>query len=474
MEIKTVSFVQNSFFILVSLLIRALTNFLIGVGIARFYGPEAFGQFSIAFTVSNICLTVADFGFDILLTTEIASQKQNAVIISKKYFSVKILLAFLSSVLMISIASFMPFSETSKNLIYALILFMILTTITNFFFSFFRGFEKFNFETIVSLIMNIFLLLSIVLTGLFKIKLIYLMFFFIASRLLGVLVSYDYSKKIIKINFLIFDFSDLRKETQKVLIYGLNFIFGNLFFQIDTILVGSFFGDTQAGIYRSAFWIMILFLMIPDVVINSVMPTLSKYYFDDKRSWKFIGKVVFKLLFVIIIPVSIFIYLFPDFIISIVYGKENYDSAIEILKIFSFIIFIRFFVEPFGLMITTSQKQYKRTLIVIIATVLIVFMNLIFAKKYGLVSVAYIALITNLLVGLGYILTSKVELKGWIFNRHSFYLIILSIIYFIIVNSLNNILIMLITSIPFLLLTFIYFFDDEEKKYLLENFKIKH
>ena len=178
MEIKTVSFVQNSFFILVSLLIRALTNFLIGVGIARFYGPEAFGQFSIAFTVSNICLTVADFGFDILLTTEIASQKQNAVIISKKYFSVKILLAFLSSVLMISIASFMPFSETSKNLIYALILFMILTTITNFFFSFFRGFEKFNFETIVSLIMNIFLLLSIVLTGLFKIKLIYLMFFF--------------------------------------------------------------------------------------------------------------------------------------------------------------------------------------------------------------------------------------------------------------------------------------------------------
>ncbi len=474
MEIKTVSFVQNSFFILVSLLIRALTNFLIGVGIARFYGPEAFGQFSIAFTVSNICLTVADFGFDILLTTEIASQKQNAVIISKKYFSVKILLAFLSSVLMISIASFMPFSETSKNLIYALILFMILTTITNFFFSFFRGFEKFNFETIVSLIMNIFLLLSIVLTGLFKIKLIYLMFFFIASRLLGVLVSYDYSKKIIKINFLIFDFSDLRKETQKVLIYGLNFIFGNLFFQIDTILVGSFFGDTQAGIYRSAFWIMIIFLMIPDVVINSVIPTLSKYYFDDKRSWKFIGKVVFKLLFVIIIPVSIFIYLFPDFIISIVYGKENYDSAIEILKIFSFVIFIRFFVEPFGLMITTSQKQYKRTLIVIIATVLIVFMNLIFAKKYGLVSVAYIALITNLLVGLGYILTSKVELKSWIFNRHSFYLTILSIIYFIIVNSLNNILIMLITSIPFLLLTFIYFFDDEEKKYLLENFKIKH
>ncbi|MCX7876651.1 MAG: oligosaccharide flippase family protein [Melioribacteraceae bacterium] len=473
MESKSTSFVKNSFFISISLLIRALTNFLIGVGIARLYGAESFGQFSVAFTVSNIFLTLADFGFDVLLTSEIASNKENATIISKKYFSIKIILALISAILMFIVGTIIPLSETSKNLIYALILFMALTSVSNYFFAFFRGFEKFEYESKVSFLMNIILLVTIAIASILKLKLIYLIIFFILSRFIGVILSINYSKKIVNINFFELNFHDVQNKIKKVMIYGLNFIFGNLFFQLDTILIGSLLGDAQAGIYRSAFWIMILFLMIPDIIINSFLPNLSNLFVSDKKDWNFLSKLVFKILFVIVIPISIFVYSFPDLIINTIYGNNNFSYAIEILKIFSFIIFIRFIAEPFGLVITTSQRQYLRTYTVITATILILILNFLFATKYGLNAVAIISLSVNILVGFSYFILSKVDFKTWIFNKKIFSLIFLSSLFFIIILLFKNILLLILTTIFFMGLSFKMIFNENEKEYLIKTIKLK-
>ena len=79
---------KNSIFVFFTHAIRVVTNFLIFILIARFYGPESLGQFSLAFTIANISLVLADFGFDVLLTTEIAKNKKNAPKIISNYFSI--------------------------------------------------------------------------------------------------------------------------------------------------------------------------------------------------------------------------------------------------------------------------------------------------------------------------------------------------------------------------------------------------
>src|SRR3989339_1600547 len=94
---------KNSLFILFSQIIRLVTVLLISVGIARLYGPETFGQFSIAFTIANICLIIADFGFDVLLTTEISKNRDIAFLLCRKYFSIKIIFTAISFLIMVSI-----------------------------------------------------------------------------------------------------------------------------------------------------------------------------------------------------------------------------------------------------------------------------------------------------------------------------------------------------------------------------------
>ncbi|MBU1298287.1 MAG: oligosaccharide flippase family protein, partial [Bacteroidetes bacterium] len=69
---------HNSFFSFLSSFTRLLTNFLFFIGIARFYGAEIFGSFTAAHTLSLLFLYLADFGLDLMLTTQVARSKVNA------------------------------------------------------------------------------------------------------------------------------------------------------------------------------------------------------------------------------------------------------------------------------------------------------------------------------------------------------------------------------------------------------------
>src|SRR6266852_2655435 len=101
---------RNSLFVLLSQLIRLFTNALLFVGVARFYGPIGFGQFTAAHTLSTIFLLLSEYGFDTLLVTEIAHDRERAPQIVGTYFSVKVILAVVSTLLMIVFVGFEPVS----------------------------------------------------------------------------------------------------------------------------------------------------------------------------------------------------------------------------------------------------------------------------------------------------------------------------------------------------------------------------
>src|SRR5882762_8439858 len=106
----------NSLYSFLSQAIRLLTNFLMFVGIARFYGAEAFGQFTTAHTFSTIFIIFADFGFDSLLTTEIARNRDHAAELAQRYFSLKIICAVGASVAMTIFPLVKSFSSETRKI----------------------------------------------------------------------------------------------------------------------------------------------------------------------------------------------------------------------------------------------------------------------------------------------------------------------------------------------------------------------
>lgn len=465
---------KNSLFILFSQIIRLVTVLLISVGIARLYGPETFGQFSIAFTIANICLIIADFGFDVLLTTEISKNRDIAFLLCRKYFSIKIIFTAISFLIMVSIPIFQTFSENSRALIYVLTLYVVFSTITNFFYAVFRGFEKFEYETKISFISNLTLLIFLGIFGFMKTPLVQLMLIFIVARFLGVVLSVIKSNSLVGSSIIKIDFSGWKGVINQILVFGIHFIFGNLFFQLDTVLLGIWKGDHAAGIYRSAFNLMILILLIPDILISTFLPLLSRLHLENIEKWKSLNRLLYKILLFVSLPIALILFFSSEQIITIIYGKELYNEAVPILKIFSFIIIIRFVVEPYALLMTTSKRQHIRMIIVIIATIVSFSLNYFIIPEYGIMGAALVSLGVNFMAGAGYIIAGKYDSVKWFVEVRVISVIISVIVLAFLLNYFHAQIIFL--SVSLIIYLFIVYFiglTNKDRKMILTEFSIK-
>jgi len=456
---------KNSVFVLFSLVIRLVTNYIVFVFIAWSYGIKALGEFSLAFTVANLSLVLADFGFDVLLTTEIANNIAKSKDIIKKYFSMKIIFVGIGLIVMIIVPTVQNYSRNSSILIYTLAIYVVLTSFSNFLFAIFRGYEKFEYETKISFTTNTILLAFLVLFGIImKSSLFVIMLIFIFAKTIGLLLSVKKTFSLLGHNIFKVHFDNWRTSIKKVLVFGLHYLFGNLFFKIDTLILGSLVGDSSVGLYQSAFKIMLLLLLFPEILRSSVLPVASRLFDRDQENWETINKLTSKILLLIALPITVTLFFFSEPIITLVYGSK-YIEAVPILRVFSIILLIRFYVEPYGLMITTAHNQHIRMVIMIIATIIAYFLNYYLIPLYGVIGAAYASLAVNFLVGISYIAVNLKYFLKWILDLRTNIILLMAIILFVLQIFINMNDLFLICSILFLLgFTIIFGLSRVEKK----------
>jgi O-antigen/teichoic acid export membrane protein len=406
---------RNSFFALSSACIRLFSNAVLFVLIARFYGPESFGQFTTAHTLATIFILLADFGFDLLLTTQIAAHRDQASFLLPRMLALKLVFSLTASIIMCAVPFMGKLSSQASQLTYIFCLYVFFSAILNFFFALFKGHEEFQHETFISFVLNLFLLIALGTLGLMKANLYWIAVVFIGSRILGLGLAIFRSKKYHMAITPIWDAKWIWQVKNQVVFFGLFIIFGNLFFTLDTILLSFWKGDYQVGIYQAVFRIIAITLVVPDIMINTLLPTLSRFYTADRFKWCQLGAVASKTLFFIALLLGFIIIFSAKDIIDIVYGNAKYDDAIPILRVFGVIIIIRYSVEVPALMLTTSDRQSVRMLLVILATVINYGINRYAIPTYGALGAAYTSLATNLLLGIGYFIAIRKRApENWI------------------------------------------------------------
>jgi len=404
---------KNAVFAFLSRLIRLLTNFLLFIGIARLYGLEAFGQFTTAHTLATIFLLLADFGFDSLLPTEIARQRERAAELAQRYFSLKVIFAAGACVGMIALPFWQHLSPTTRTLVEIFSLYVVLASFNNFFFALFKGFEEFHHETKISFATNLSLLVLLIVLGVLHAPLYVLAFGFVGTRVIGVVLGSRTATRLTKSRVMLFNFDGWKEIWRRVVVFGLHFVFGALFFQLDTVLLAFWRGDHDVGIYQSAFKIATLGLIVPDIAIRTMMPVLSRLHGESGDRWISLGRLLNKTLFLIGLPVSMILFVYAEQLIHLVYGTGGFSEAIPILRLFAATVFVRFSVEAYALMLTTSRRQTILMFVVIAGTVVNYVLNFFIIPTYGPMGAAYVSLTTNILVGAGYVIASRHSFVQW-------------------------------------------------------------
>jgi O-antigen/teichoic acid export membrane protein len=90
-----------------------------------------------------------------------------------------------------------------------------------------------------------------------------------------------------------------------------------------TLLLGNVTNFHEVGFYSSAFWIISVMLYIPGIVGVPLFPLVSELWtLKDKEKLSSTIKISAKIIFTILIPFIVAIAVFPEFILTLIYGKD--------------------------------------------------------------------------------------------------------------------------------------------------------
>jgi len=460
---------RNSFYSFISITSRLVANVFIFWLMARFYGEEVFGEFTFVHTLATTFLLFADFGFDVLLTTSIARYRDQAVTLFSRYFSIKLIFSLIAFSAMLLVVIYQNIDATTGKLIFVFSIFMLFTTLTNFLLALFRGFELLILESKVAIAMNVFLLIFGGTLIILRVNVLYVGIAFAFARLGGFLFSFVLSKKLkTRLTYNV-DFSDFVNSFKKTAVFGLLMLFSNSLYQVDTLLLG-FLGDSyQVGVYQAVSKFILLPLVIPQILMNSLIPTLSRFNETDIDKWKKTGFMFNKVLLGVVAPISVILYLHADFIITLVYGKGNFVDSVVILRIFAFILFTRFCFEALGVSLTTSNRQRTQMIILFFANIISISLNLHFIPLYGPAGAAIISLVSSFFVFVLFGVVNKSLFKEWFLDIRVILLFVVFGTSILVLSNLNGLNVFI--SVSSVLLVFIayeyFFFFSREEKLLL-------
>lgn len=416
-------FARGSIIVFVGVLLSKIFTYLYRVIIARTFGQEIYGLFSLALMISSFFIVFFSLGLPEGLTRYIPiyrGQNKPEKIKSIFHFSINLTLwtSFISGALLFLTSQFISVNIFHNySLIPFLQFFAIFVPISIFAGMFHILLKSHGQIREYSFIGNILSPgLQLVLLGLFifmgwKNESILL------SYNLGILAilfaSFIVSRKKIKG---IFEKSNLKKElkpslNKKLFSYSWPIMFFGMialiFSWIDSFAIGYFKSASEVGLYNVAIPLINFLLIVPSLFFQFFLPIITKEY--SRGNFKVIipvTKQITKWVFILNLPIFIFMVSFPGVIINILFGAE-YIGAENVLRMLSIGVFIYSVLTISESILSLVGKSKIILLNIILATITNVILNLVLVPRYGINGAAFSTMIGYSLWGILSFFTAK-------------------------------------------------------------------
>ena len=490
---------KSSIFVFGAIMISKILTYAYRIIIARYYGPEVYGLFSLGIMIFGFFVAFASLGFAEGLIRFVPIYRANKEKEKIKYlikFSNKILLfsGVISAVLLFSSAKFIAINIFhNTDLIFYLKLFSFLIPVNLFmglYFSVLRSHERINANSFgINILQNFAKLIFIgffIFISLSAVKAVSFSYSF--GIFAGLIFAYLYCK--IKLPY-VFLKPNLSKE-DKVIIRKNLFtyswplilftIIGTLMMWLDTFFIGYFMDSYWVGIYNAAIPIATLLVFAPEIFMQMFFPLITRELSSKNLILvKELSKQITKWIFILNLPVIILVLLFPGVFINFFFGAD-YLFAINALR---FLAVGQFIYAMGGVIPSTLLLSYgksKLILINLIFTSIINFvLNFVLIPRYGISGAAFATSISIFILSLLAMIENYAISSIFPFRRKMIYIFLISLItsFLLYLESIFfkvNLILLIILGLLFLLTYFslIILTKSFDKNDLLIARKIKH
>ena len=319
------------------LMFGKVLSLLAGIFIAKFLGPHDFGDLSFAIAFTAIFAAVGTLGLDSFIIREIIDNpdKKDEILGTSFWMRIGVsVFLFPASVLIyILFRSFSDQPGTELTLIVTFCASVLFFKVFNIIDSYFQSQVKSKY---VVQVQNICLIISSLIKISFVILKLPLAYFAFALVIDGLMLAVGlviiYHRQNLKIGKWTFSFIRAKALLNQSWPLILSAVMITLYMQIGILMLKSFGGSTQAGIYSAAARISEAWYFIPTAIVTSVFPAIIHARKTDPHRYQKRLQNLYDLLVVISIPVALVVSLGADTFINFLYG-DKFDGAGIILSV---------------------------------------------------------------------------------------------------------------------------------------------
>jgi O-antigen/teichoic acid export membrane protein len=180
-----------------------------------------------------------------------------------------------------------------------------------------------------------------------------------------------------------------------------------IYMQSDILMLSFMAGPVEVSRYAVVTVLIFAAYLIPTSIYNYYLPKIAEAYGHNRRDT--LSKVYnqFKILTMgIMFLISIFLFIFSENILNVIYGIKYLDSS-NILRILSVVLFFHSFCFLYGAIITASGNQKLRSKLQILAAFLNIILNIYFIPLYGAEGAAITTAMTEVIIFICYAYFSR-------------------------------------------------------------------
>lgn len=202
----------------------------------------------------------------------------------------------------------------------------------------------------------------------------------------------------------------VHRAIQEIIPYTLSDALVVLYTQADITIVAMTLGKAAAGIYSPASSLMRALFFIPQAIYTVMTPIFSQLVSEKSPKLKKVFANANLIFAGIGMALWLGVRLLGPWFLTLILGQEFSESS-EILKILGAILLIKSGSLAMAAMIVAIGYQKQRVLVQAFAAFVNITLNLLVINMYGIKGVAYIYIISELILFIGYFLIARLWLQ---------------------------------------------------------------
>lgn len=398
--------VKNYFYILSGNIIAKILTFIFFMIIARYYGKEVFGSYNFAISIISYFIMFSMMGIQSYAVLCISREPQNEYKMYREIVSCELLLAIISSILMMIYVILFP--KNNMMILFVGTTIVIQALNTDWLFNAKQELTYTSYSMIINSLLQCILILLLIV---FKNRNVYFLPIIVS---ISQLVSYIYLIICSKNKF------NLKLKIVKCNIFpyirnGIPFFFSGIFAtvncNIDIILLGFMKTNEDVGLYSAAYKIINMLVLFVSIIFSPIYPVLVELIAQNKTDkLNKLLSTVSKVILMSILPITVGGILLSGNLISLLFGK-SYEGATQAFCILLLYTILLYFREIYGYTLSTSGSQKIYMYIVSVSSSINIMANYFLIPRFGINGAAFATLMSEVinLIFMGIMAHRKVE-----------------------------------------------------------------